>query len=149
MPNKRVKTKAHCFIEQGGKVLLTEDKGRLGWSLPGGKGDEAETLRQTVRREVKEETALSITLTNLVQFQQYHGRGVRVLLRAFFTAKISAGRIKLKELEVKRAQWFSRQELAKLQLKDFESLPFYEAVQAYLAGDRYPLSLLKELTIKR
>lgn len=59
-----------CIIEIGGKVVLIRRKHPPhGWALPGGFVDEAETVEQAVRREVEEETNLS--LAGLQQFHVY------------------------------------------------------------------------------
>jgi 8-oxo-dGTP diphosphatase len=59
-----------CIIEIGGKIVLIERKSPpLGWALPGGFVDEGETVEQAVRREMKEETNLS--LEGLRQFHVY------------------------------------------------------------------------------
>ncbi len=61
-----------CIIEIGGKIVLIERKNPpYGWALPGGFVDEGETVEQAVRREMEEETTLS--LEKLEQFHVYSG----------------------------------------------------------------------------
>jgi ADP-ribose pyrophosphatase YjhB (NUDIX family) len=56
-------------VWRGEEVLLIErGKGPRpgGWSLPGGAQELGETVRETARREIREETALEIEVTDLL-----------------------------------------------------------------------------------
>ncbi len=144
-----IRTKAYCLIAKDGLILLTEDERSPGWKLPGGGLKNAESIVEGLLREVKEEVNLEIKLNNLVQIQEYDNRKEKHTIRFYFTGDWQSGEIKLALGEVKKARWFSRDELATLQADDFWYLPYYEAVQAYLAGEKYPLSLIKQLNINK
>jgi ADP-ribose pyrophosphatase YjhB (NUDIX family) len=59
-----------CIIEIDGKIVLIKRKNPPhGWALPGGFVDEGETVEEAVRREMEEETNLS--LKHLRQFHVY------------------------------------------------------------------------------
>jgi len=59
-----------CIIDIEGKiVLIKRENPPLGWAIPGGFVDEGETVEDAVRREMKEETNLS--LENLKQLHVY------------------------------------------------------------------------------
>jgi 8-oxo-dGTP diphosphatase len=59
-----------CIIEIGGGIVLIERGNEpQGWALPGGFVDKGEALPDACRREMKEETRLSVTL--LEQFFTY------------------------------------------------------------------------------
>ncbi len=59
-----------CIIDIEGKiVLIKRENPPLGWAIPGGFVDEGETVEVAVRREMKEETNLS--LENLKQLHVY------------------------------------------------------------------------------
>ncbi len=62
MPNVRAAVKA--LIEKDGKFLaIAQDvKGTILWDLPGGKVEHGESPFDTLEREVKEETGLSISI---------------------------------------------------------------------------------------
>lgn len=56
-------------VWRGGEVLLIErGKGPRtgGWSLPGGKQELGETVREAAHREIREETAVEIEITGLL-----------------------------------------------------------------------------------
>jgi len=59
-----------CIIEIDGKIVLIKRKNPpFGWAIPGGFVEEGETVEEAVRREMDEETNLS--LRNLEQFHVY------------------------------------------------------------------------------
>jgi len=59
-----------CIIEINGKIVLIKRKNPpFGWAIPGGFVEEGETVEEAVRREMDEETNLS--LRNLEQFHVY------------------------------------------------------------------------------
>lgn len=68
---------AYAVIERRGKILLTHwRRGRLhGWTLPGGGIEAGEDPRDTVVREVMEETGLSASVGRLI------GVDSRVMIR--------------------------------------------------------------------
>ncbi|MFZ5391349.1 MAG: NUDIX hydrolase [Patescibacteria group bacterium] len=144
-----IRTKAYCLIAKDGLILLTEDERSPGWKLPGGGLKKGEGVCQGLLRELMEEVNLTVKPTWLVQIQEYKNKKEKHTLRFYFTGDWQAGEIKLAIGEVKKAKWFSRQELAALTEADFWYLPYYEAVQAYLKNERYPLQLLKQLNINR
>ncbi len=50
----------YVLILQNGKILLLKRAGSDSWSLPGGRLNEEDTPREAVKREIEEETGLSI-----------------------------------------------------------------------------------------
>ena len=53
--------RAYVVIMKKGRVLLVRNR-RGRWTLPGGRANQAEKLRQTAKREVLEETGVKIVL---------------------------------------------------------------------------------------
>lgn len=61
------------LIVRDGKVLLIrrgKDPFRDHWSLPGGGVEPGETLREAVRREVREETGLDVEVRNVAGYRE-------------------------------------------------------------------------------
>lgn len=140
-----IKATIYCIVENNEAVLLTEDEGKSGWKLPGGEVEERELLLNAARREVKEETGLDVELIGVVSIQEYIKEGGEHRLRFYLSAKLEGGEQKLMEGEIKRLKWFSKQELRNLKQEDFFIEPYYLAIQDYLAGNIYPITIFKEL----
>lgn len=63
------KQAARGIVIKDGKVLLIyrENKGRIYYTIPGGKVEENETLEQTVVREMLEETCITVEPVKLME----------------------------------------------------------------------------------
>ena len=92
MTNKTLPVAVHVFLIKNGRILLIKRKNtgfKDGqWSVPAGRANHNETLRQSAIREIKEEVGLLINQHNLIQplVMHYHGeRGER--LYVFFACK--------------------------------------------------------------
>jgi 8-oxo-dGTP diphosphatase len=85
---------AGVIIERG-RVLLTQRKAgaHLGgaWELPGGKVDPGEDPREALRRELREELGIDVTVGEIVDvtFHRYEDDGKTVLLLFFDAARTS------------------------------------------------------------
>ena len=80
------------------------------WALPGGRAEPAETVEQTVVREVKEETGLDVKIVRKVG--DYHEKGVQAGLEydyypTCFLVKPVAGEVKRQEGEIEEIKLFS------------------------------------------
>jgi len=67
-----------CFLERDGKILLVlrlPNKSEGGkWGVPAGKMDPGETPLEAIIREIKEETAMTITPQEASFFETYYVR---------------------------------------------------------------------------
>jgi|BarGraIncu01121A_1022015.scaffolds.fasta_scaffold25666_1 8-oxo-dGTP pyrophosphatase MutT (NUDIX family) len=89
----------NCVVRKGGDILLLRrssasscDAGR--WELPGGKLDYGEELTETVRREVAEETGLTVEAER--PFAVWHGTKDEFWVTGVtFTCNYVAGAVRL------------------------------------------------------
>ena len=111
-----------AVIENGtGEILLVKHRSERGgfwqgkWICPGGHLEPGETIAEGIRREVKEETNLEITLTApLVPFERIVKEGNRTELHVVYIdylAKLVGGELKPDD-DVGEAVWVSREKLA-------------------------------------
>jgi 8-oxo-dGTP diphosphatase len=130
-------------LKLSGKVLLVDETGRVlllqrsaasrhhagTWEFPGGKNDAGEEFEAAVRREVAEETGLSIELGRVV------GAGESVLpdrrvAYLFLEGKPVAGTVTL-SAEHTAFAWVPRRELAR-----YDLAPQFRAVAETFAAGR-------------
>lgn len=123
-----------CYLEEQNRyLLLHKAQGKFGggfWNAPGGKIEPNETPEQAVRREVLEETGLTVrSLEKIGSLTFYFGRNK---LRPDWTAEVYLSSDfdgVLKESDEGKLKWFEK-----------ENLPYDEMWQ----DDRHWLPLLVE-----
>ncbi|WP_391205759.1 NUDIX hydrolase [Psychrobacillus sp. L4] len=103
--------------DQQGRILLQERVGQDMWGIPGGIMEIGETFEETVKREVFEETNLTITEVSL--FGIYSGKkgfasypnGDKVYsIQIIFQSRNYEGSLK-QNIESKQLRFFSKEEL--------------------------------------
>ncbi len=102
-----------CLLTDGDKVLLqnrTKDTW-AGYAMPGGHVEKGESIVEAVKREVKEETGLTIldpVLVGVKQFPIENGRYIVFLFKATkFTGTLTSS-------EEGHMEWFRREDLSKI-----------------------------------
>ncbi len=106
------KTSTAIILFPDNKILLIKRNTRpfVGyWALPGGRMDTGETIEQTVVREVKEETGLSVKIERVVG--EYVERGTKDDIEyeyypTCFVVKAIGGELKKQDSEIKEMQLF-------------------------------------------
>ncbi|MFF2626920.1 NUDIX domain-containing protein [Kitasatospora griseola] len=93
-----------------GRVLLLKHRlwpeGRQ-WGLPSGYANKGESFEETVVREVREETGLTVKVGELA----YLKSGFKLRLEVAYEAMLVGGRIEVESFEILEARWFSPDDL--------------------------------------
>jgi ADP-ribose pyrophosphatase YjhB (NUDIX family) len=72
------------------------------WGLPTGYAKSGESFPDTIIREVREETGLTVTVGELVRLRS----GYRLRVEVAYDATCSGGELRLGSLEILEARWF-------------------------------------------
>ena len=122
---EHVRVSVRGILMNKGKLLLLKrslsDKHLPGvWELPGGKLDEGQTLMQSLKREMKEETGLSVSVIDkpIVLFEKIKSGRYKgfCYIQIVYEVKINRGIIRKSE-EHDDIQWFSRKEIGRLKIR--------------------------------
>lgn len=146
-PAPRPRVTVASVVERDGRFLVVEERpetGGLVINQPAGHLEHGETLLQAVVRETFEETAWHFTPEHLVGVYLWaHPSGQTSYLRVCFCGSVH-GHEPERPLDegIVRALWLTREEL-QAQSERLRSPLVLGVVDDYLAGERYPLGLLK------
>ncbi|MDM4772247.1 NUDIX hydrolase [Solimonas sp. SE-A11] len=137
-----------CVVERDGRFLLVEERiaGEMRMNQPAGHWEQGETLVQGAIRETLEESAWDVEPTHVLGL--YHHDPVDLgygFLRIAFIAKALRERPNHQLDEgIERAVWLTRDEIA-ASVALHRSPMVLRCVDDYLAGQRFPLSMLAHL----
>lgn len=135
-----------AIIESKQRFLLVEEQseGLIVFNQPAGHWDEGETLIEAVIRETLEESAWHFKPEAIVGLYQYTSAWKITYLRICFCGSpLSHDPQRPLDLNISRALWLSRAEI--IQLPNLRSPMVLRCIDDYLAGIRYPLSLINQL----
>ena len=151
-PTPRPRVTVASVIEQEGRFLVVEERpetGGLVFNQPAGHLEGGETLLEAAARETFEETGWRFTPEFLVGVYLWaHPNGQISYLRVCFGGSVHDYEPDSPLDEgIERAVWLSRNEL-QAESKRLRSPLVLAVIDDYLAGERYPLSLLKSFLAK-
>lgn len=137
-----------CVVADGDRFLIVEEEvnGRLVYNQPAGHLDDGESLVTAAVRETLEETGWTVVPEHLLGVHQWrsteHGEGV---LRFSFAARaVAHDPARPLDVGIRRALWLTREEIAALGDR-LRSPMVLMSIDAWLSGQRHPLSLLHSL----
>jgi ADP-ribose pyrophosphatase YjhB (NUDIX family) len=89
----------------GNVLLVQQAAGKQLWSLPGGKVLADESIKDALRREIREEIGLTVVSARVVDlFDRPERRGLAIL----FKTKLRKGKLKLRAKEILGAKFVSK-----------------------------------------
>ncbi len=89
------------------------------WDLPGGRIDSRETLKEALKREIKEETGLeSFKLLGLIRVQDIFGWSDKHVVRVTYISRVTKEDVSL-SVEHSEYRWLSLKEALKLNLDPY------------------------------
>lgn len=141
-------TTVAAVIEQDGRFLLVEEKTTDGIRLnqPAGHLEKGETLIEAAIRETSEETAYDFTPEHLLGV--YHwchpSKDITYLRFAFIGHAANHNPVQKLDDGILRAVWMSADEIRQTQTIH-RSPQVLTCIEHYLAGQRFPLSVLTHL----
>jgi len=135
------------IVARDGRLLMVEERieGRLVLNQPAGHLDPGESLLQAAVRETLEETGWDIGLDAFVGSYQWTAPGGQQYLRfAFAGHALSHDPSRPLDEGIERAVWLTPAEL-RARADQHRSPLVWQVVADWLAGRRYPLSLVQWL----
>jgi 8-oxo-dGTP pyrophosphatase MutT (NUDIX family) len=137
-----------AIAERDGQFLFVEERasGRVVINQPAGHLEEGETFLEAVVRETLEETAWSFEPTGVVGIYVWRPENQpRTFLRVAFAGELGEhDPSRPLDRGILRTRWLTRQQLCEPRVR-LRSPLVTQCVDDYLAGVRYPLSLISHL----
>lgn len=137
-----------AIAERDGQFLLVEERasGRIVLNQPAGHLEERESLIEAVARETLEETGWHFVATHVVGVYVWRpDHGQRTFLRVAFCGSLEAhDPTRPLDHGILRTRWLTREQIASPAAR-LRSPMVLRCVDDYLAGTRYPCSLISHL----
>lgn len=135
-------------VVDGGRLLCVEEQadGRLVLNQPAGHLEPDEALVDAAVRETLEETGWDVRITGFVGAYQWKApeTGRHYLRMAFAAEPLRHDPARTLDAGIVRALWLSPEELRQAESRHRSPL-VWRVVEDYLAGQRWPLHLLRQL----
>ena len=117
-PTPKVDVRAGVF--DGDRILLVRESADGRWTLPGGWGDEHESPRQSIEREVREESGFEVRAERLVAVKDRHlhpytPKRLERIYKLFFLCELTGGEAAT-SLETDAVDFFPLDDLPPLSL---------------------------------
>ena len=131
-------------VERDGRFLMVQERaeGRTVINQPAGHLDEGESLVEAAVRETREETGWEVELQGLIGASLYKAaNGVTYYRTSFYAEAIAEIADAELDSEIIQPLWLSRAELH-ARSAELRSELVLATIDQYLAGHRYPLSLI-------
>lgn len=136
-----------AIIERGGLFLMVEEEtpDGLQFNQPAGHLDEGESLITACARETLEETAWHFVPTQLIGIYQWpRPQGDITYLRFAFSGTLGThDQNRALDTGIVRAVWMTPEEIKTTQNRHRSPL-IWQCVTDYLAGQRFPLSIIRQ-----
>ena len=136
-----------CIVEKDDKFLMVEEKsnGQIVYNQPAGHLEPDETLQQAAVRETFEETGWHIEPTHVLGVSKYSSKhnGIIYYRTSFIATAIEYDENAQLDEGIIRAVWLTLDEL-EAQTEKLRSPLVLKNIKQYLAGERYPLSLIAD-----
>jgi 8-oxo-dGTP pyrophosphatase MutT (NUDIX family) len=138
-----------AIVERNGEFLLVEERAgnRMVFNQPAGHVERGETIVDAVIRETLEETAWGFRPEALVgvYFWEQPERNLSFLRFAFCGTVSDHDPQRPLDRGIERALWMSREQLA-IRASRLRSPMVLRCIDDYRAGQRFPLSVVTDLT---
>jgi len=135
-----------AVIEQGNKFLLVEEHtvNGIAFNQPAGHLENGESIESAVKREVNEETAWQFEPENIIAIQLWRKiPDFPSFLRVSFAGKVHSFAPKQAlDDDIIATHWLTHEQIVEKE-SQLRSQLVLNTIDAYLNGERYPLSLLK------
>lgn len=122
MNKKLPKIIVSALIKKDGKFLLVKEvleSKKPYWIIPGGGVNFGESLKEALKREIKEEVGLDIEISKFLFFKEHQRLEFNYhTIIFFFKAETSSDKFVLEDGKILGTKFFSKDEIKKLKLVD-------------------------------